>query len=83
MSIFSAENQPYEIYVSYGRMYGIIYSDAENAYIQFEKIKKVLEGAYKENKEPSDKFIKNFAEEYHLELPNDIFFDDSSLFGLF
>lgn len=83
VSIFSAENQPYEIYVSYGKMYGIIYSDSKNAYVQFEKIKEVLENAYKENEEPSDKFIKKFAKEYHLKLPNDIFFDDSSLFELF
>ena len=36
VSIFSSESQPYEIYVSYGRMYGIIYSNAEDAYAKFE-----------------------------------------------
>ena len=40
VSVFSSESQPYEIYVSYGRMYGIIYSNAEDAYVKLEEIKK-------------------------------------------
>lgn len=83
VSIFSSESQPYEIYVSYGRMYGIIYSNAEDAYAKFEEIKGVLEEAYKENKKPSNEFIQTFSEKYHLDLPNDIFFDSASLFELF
>ena len=43
VSVFSSESQPYEIYVSYGRMYGVIYSNAEDAYAKLEEIKKVLE----------------------------------------
>lgn len=83
VSVFSAESQPYEIYVSYGRMHGIIYSNAEEAYDKFEEIKGVLEEAYKENREPSGEFIEAFAQKYQLELPQDIFFDASKLFELF
>lgn len=39
VSIFSSESQPYEIYVSYGRMYGIIYSNAEDVYAKLEEKK--------------------------------------------
>lgn len=80
VSVFSSESQPYEIYVSYGRMYGIIYSNAEDAYVKLEEIKKVLE---KEYKEPTTEFIKTFVEKYQLELPQDTFFDASTLFDLF
>ena len=83
VSVFSSESQSYEIYVSYGRMYGIIYSNAEEAYAKLEEIKKVLEKEYKENKEPTDEFIEAFAEKYQLELPQDIIFDTSALFDLF
>lgn len=83
VSVFSSESQPYEIYVSYGRMYGVIYSNAEDAYAKLEEIKKVLKKEYKENKEPTDKFIEAFAEKYQLELPQDIIFDTSALFDLF
>ena len=83
VSVFSSESQPYEIYVSYGRMYGVIYSNAEDAYAKLEEIKKVLEKEYKENKELTDEFIETFAEKYQLELPQDIIFDTSALFDLF
>ena len=79
VSVFSSESQPYEIYVSYG----VIYSNAEDAYAKLEEIKKVLEKEYKENKEPTDEFIEAFAEKYQLELPQDIIFDTSALFDLF
>lgn len=83
VSVFSSESQPYEIYVSYGRMYGIIYSKAEDAYAKLEEIKKVLEKEYKENKEPTAEFVETFAEKYQLELPQDIIIDTSALFDLF
>ena len=38
--VFSSESQPFEIYVSFGRMYGVIYSNAEDAYAKLEEIKK-------------------------------------------
>lgn len=61
-------------------MYGIIYSNAEDAYAKLEEIKKVSEKEYKENKEPTDEFVETFAEKYQLELPQDIIFDTSALF---
>lgn len=83
ISVFSAVNNPYKIYVSYGAMYGIIYCSREEAYKKFEEIKEVLEKDYEENKEPSNEFINTFAKTYGLCLPNDIFFDMSPLFELF
>lgn len=83
VSIFSADNNQYEIYVSYGIMYGIIYCSQEEAYEKFEEIKRVLEKDYEENKEPSNQFINEFAKIHGLCLPNDIFFDAPSLFELF
>lgn len=80
VSVFSSESQPYEIYVSYGRMHGIIYSNAEDAYAKLGEIKKVLEEEYKENKEPTTEFVETFVEKYQLKLPLDIFFDASALF---
>ncbi len=83
VSVFSAVNNPYEIYVSYGIMYGIIYCSQEEAYEKFEEIKSVLENDYEENKEPSNEFINAFIETYGGCLPNDVLFDVSSLFELF
>lgn len=83
VSVFSAVANPYEIYVSYGIMYGIIYCDKEEAYEKFEEIKQVLQKDYEENKEPSDEFMRMFIDTYGLCLPNDVLFDEASLFGLF
>lgn len=83
VSVFSAVDNPYEIYVSYGIMYGIIYCDKEEAYEKFEEIKHVLEEAYKKSKEPSNEFIEVFVETYNLCLPNDVLFNMPSLFEMF
>lgn len=83
VSVFSAVANPYEIYVSYGIMYGIIYCDKEEAYEKFEEINQVLQKDYEENKEPSDEFMRMFIDTYGLCLPNDVLFDEASLFGLF
>jgi len=66
VSLFSSQKGLYEIYVSYGHMYGIIYAEAEEAEAKREEVKAVLE--------------KEFAEKYKLCIPNDIFFDDSGVF---
>lgn len=75
VSVFSAVDAPYEIYVSYGRMNGIVYCKKEEAFEKFQKIKETLEIDYKENKEPSGEFIDTFAEEYELCLPDNVLFD--------
>lgn len=83
VSVFSAAHSPYEIYVSYGIMYGIIYCDKEDAYDKFEEVKQFLQKDYEENKEPSNEFIRMFADTYGMCLSNDVLFDMSSLFELF
>lgn len=83
ISVFSAVDSPYEIYISYGKMYGIVYCEKENVYEKFKEIKQVLENDYKKNTEPSNEFINTFATKYKLCLPSNILFNDSSLFELF
>ena len=68
VSLFSAPDEKYEIYISYGRMYGTIYVKKENAYELREEVKRVLEREYKISKEPTDEFIDEFVEKYNLEL---------------
>lgn len=83
VSIFSAMDGTFEIYVSFGSLYGIVYADNEEAaYTLFDKIKNELETEYQKSKEPTDEFIDTFAEKYNLCLPNDIFcdFDIEDLF---
>lgn len=71
----------YEIYVSFGIMHGIIYVKKENAYSLKEEIKSVFEKEYCQNTEPSDEFINEFCEKYHVELPSDIYFDFDDIFN--
>lgn len=80
VSLFSSQKGLYEIYVSYGCMYGIIYAEAEEAEEKRKEVKTVLEREYQKHKEPSDEFINKFASKYKLCMPNDILFDDSGLF---
>lgn len=81
VSLFSAQKRLYEIYVSYGCMYGIIYAEAEEAEAKRKEIKTVLEEEYQKHKEPTNEFINEFASKYKLRMPNDVLFDDSGLFG--
>ena len=75
VSLFSSVDDPYEIYVSYGKMYGIIYVEKEEAYAKWEEVKRVILAEYEKNVEPTSEFIKSFVEEYKLDLPLDIYFD--------
>lgn len=75
VSLFSSQEGPYEIYVSYGIMYGIIYVDAENAYSKREEIKQELEKEYVKHNEPTDEFIDAFCKKYNVSLPNDVLFN--------
>lgn len=80
VSLFSSETGPYEIYCSYGKMYGIIYTDAANQEELRKKIKADLEKEYaKSGRNPSSEFMQYFIETYNLCLPNDIFFDADAL----
>ncbi len=77
VSLFSCDDGIYEIYMSYGIMYGISYVDKVKADAQREAMKKDLEEEYeKTNGEgPSDDFINAFCKKYEIGIPNDIFFD--------
>ncbi len=75
VSLFSSEEGPYEIYFSYGIMYGIVYADADKAYEVREQMKKDLQEAYDQSKEPSSEYIDWFAKKYDVQLPMDIYFD--------
>ncbi len=75
VSLFSSEQDLYEIYVSYGIMVGIIYVEQNKALSLFEEVKEVLEKEYRINKKPTGEFIDSFCEKYQLDYPNDLFFD--------
>ena len=75
ISLFSSQEGLYEIYMSFGIFYGIIYVEKEKATALRQEIKKELVEEYSTNKEPSDDFINSFAKKYEVCLPNDIFFN--------
>lgn len=79
VSLFSSIDDPYEIYFSFGIMYGIVYAEKENAYEKREQMKSDLEKEYCKNKEPSDDFIDSFAKKYDVCLPSDILFEEDAL----
>lgn len=81
VSLFSTQEGPYEIYLSYGRLYGIIYVDADKADAKREEVKKELAEEYEKHKEPTGEFINSFCEKHQVSLSNDLFFDPSDLFG--
>ena len=75
VSLFSSKEGPYEIYISYGILYGIVYAEAENAYAKREEIKAELEAEYNKRPEPTDEFINAFCRKHKVCMPNDILFD--------
>jgi hypothetical protein len=82
VNLYSCKDiENYEIYVSYGVMYGIIYTHKDNAVKLREEIKKVIYDDYLKNgysdDMPTDEFINNFYEKYHITIPSDIFFDET------
>ena len=81
VSLFSSKDGLYEIYFSYGILYGIIYVDAEKAALKREEIvKNELAQEYQNHKEPTSEFINAFCKKHEVCLPNDILFDASALF---
>lgn len=81
VSLFSSKDGIYEIYFSYGILYGIIYVDSKKAYSKREEIKDELEQEYRKHKEPTREFVNTFCKKHKVCMPNDILFDASSLFG--
>lgn len=79
VSLFSAKDALYEIYINFGKMYGIVYAEKEKAYDTYYEIKDEITEEYIKNKEPSDEFMSNFIKKYNFDIPNDIFFDEDRL----
>ena len=75
VSLFSSIVDSYEIYFSYGKFYGIIYVEKENAVEKFETVKNEIELEFRQHKEPTKTFINEFSEKHEVCLPNDIFFN--------
>jgi hypothetical protein len=80
VSLFSSKDKIYEIYFSYGILYGIIYVDEEKAYSKREEVKNELAQEYQKHKEPTSEFVNAFCKKHKVCLPNDILFDASALF---
>lgn len=83
VSLFSSLEDSYEIYFSFGIMYGIVYAQKEDAYEKREQMKSDLEQEYCKNKEPSNDFINSFSKKYDVCLPSDVVFDEDALMGAF
>jgi len=75
VSLFSSTVDSYEIYFSYGKFYGIIYVEKENAVKKYETVKSELELEYRQHKDPTVACINEFAKKNNVSLPSDIFFD--------
>lgn len=80
VSLFSSKEGSYEIYFSYGILYGIIYVDKEKAASKREDVKNELEQEYQNHKEPTNEFINAFCAKHKVCMPSDILFDTSSVF---
>lgn len=78
VSLFSSVENSYEIYFSFGSMYGIVYVEKENAYEKREQMKSDLEQEYHNNKEPSKGFVDSFVKKYDVCLPSDVLFDEDA-----
>ncbi|MDD2447711.1 MAG: hypothetical protein PHY91_08510 [Tissierellia bacterium] len=80
VSLFSSKEGLYEIYFSYGILYGIIYVNVEKANSKREDVKNELVQEYQNHKEPTSEFINLFCGKHKVSMPSDILFDPSSLF---
>ena len=81
VNLYSCEDiNNYEIYVSYGVMYGIVYAHKDKAIELREEIKKVIYDDYIKNgystDMPTDEFINEFHKKYNIQIPYDMFFDE-------
>ena len=74
VSVFSADDEPYEIYFSYDKYYGIVYAEKEKVYEIRDEMKRELQAEYDKSRKMSDEFIRKFTEKYDVCMPNDIYF---------
>ena len=75
VSVFSADDEPYEIYFNYDIFYGIVYAEKEKVYEIRDEMKRELQSEYDRNKKVTDEFIRKFTEKYDVCMPNDIYFN--------
>ena len=75
LSLFSRKKEPYEIFFSYGKMFGVIYAKEEEVESKRQEIKKELEEEYRkrEGGEPSREFVDSFCEKHGVDFPIDTF----------
>lgn len=73
LSLFSCPYADWDVYVSYGRMYGVSYTPSAAA-AHHNAMKAEIEAEYvKHGLKPSGEFINAFAEKYQLDIMNAIF----------
>lgn len=78
VAYYSSDTKRHEIYINFGIMYGIIYTNAADEEALRKSIRADLEKEYlKSNKKPSGPFINSFCEKYQVDIPQDIFFNFS------
>ena len=75
VSVFSADDESYEIYFSYDIFYGIVYAEKEKVYEIRDEMKRELQSEYDRNKKVTDEFIEKFSEKYDVCMPNDIYYN--------
>lgn len=82
VSVFSALDEPYEIYFTYDIFFGIVYAEKENVYEIRDEMKRELQTEYEKHKQATDEFINKFSEKYGVCTPGDVFsnFDISTFF---
>ena len=74
LSLFSCPDSDWEVYVNYGKMYGVSYARAENAVEHRNAMKMEIEAEYRKNgKTPSSAFINRFAVKYALDIMHAFF----------
>lgn len=71
VSVFSAVDEPWEIYFSFGIFYGIVYGEETEIYTIRDKMKEDLQKEYDQSQEPSDEFISRFIKKYDVCMPSD------------
>lgn len=73
-SLFSCENDDWEIYFDYGIMYGVCYASADKAREKRSQMMRDIEEEYDRHKmDPSDEFMQSFDEKYHVDVMNALF----------
>lgn len=75
IQLYSHPYKDFEIYLNYGKMFGVIFISKEIAYERYQEVKNELEKEILKNGiKPSNIFINEFCKKYDVTIPNDIFF---------